>query len=258
MTNAPALECLRDLDPTVYDECLRLGNAGEFIAHYRWCETLVGVEYARSRAWGTGERSGEYEAVSPCKYIDLPQSLLEPVLLKWATGRGWGVRFDTRLEGFVEDEGGIVASVVDQITGLEYKIKTKYLFGADGGRSSVARILELPFTSIPGGGFAYNVLLRADLTDWMRHREGNLHVSLRIDKDYPFLVVMRAVKPWTEWMFVCLPKGPDAPNPKRSFEEWAVIAKDHIGVENVDVEILDVSGWQINETSADVISKGNV
>jgi 2-polyprenyl-6-methoxyphenol hydroxylase-like FAD-dependent oxidoreductase len=162
------------------------------------------------------------------------------------------------LEGFVEGEGGVVARVVDQITGLEYEIKTKYLFGADGGRSSVARILELPFTSIPGGGFAYNVLLRADLTHAMRHREGNLHVTLRLDKDYPFLGVLRAVQPWTEWMFVCFPKGPDAPNPKRSFEEWAVIVKDHMGVENVDVEIIDVSGWQINETSADMISKGNV
>jgi hypothetical protein len=92
----------------------------------------------------------------------------------------------------------------------------------------------------------------------MTHREGNLHVSLRMDKDYPFICAMRAVKPWTEWMFVIFPKEPQAPNPKRSFEEWAGIAKDLIGDDGVDVEVLDVSGWQINESSADVISKGNV
>jgi 2-polyprenyl-6-methoxyphenol hydroxylase-like FAD-dependent oxidoreductase len=258
ITNPPALECLRDLDPTMYDECLRLGNHGDFIKHYRWCETLAGEEYARNYSWGSGDRKGEYEAVSPCRYLDLPQNLLEPVLLKWATNRGWGVRFDTRLVGFVELEGGIVASIVDQITGLEYTVKTRYLFGADGGRSTVANMLELPFTTIQGGGFAYNVLLRADLTHIMKHREGNLHVALRVEKDYPFIGVMRAVKPWTEWMFVFFPKGPLAPNPKRTFKEWEVIVRDHIGDESVDVEILDVSGWMINETSADVISKGNV
>lgn len=202
--------------------------------------------------------------VSPCGYLDLPQNLLEPVLLKWATGNGFKVRFDTKLVTFVQEEKGdehgrnIVAKVADRITGLEYVIRTKYLFGADGGRSIVAQILELPFTTIPGGGFAYNVLLRADMTQIMKHREGNLHVSLRMEKDYPFVCVMRQVKPWTEWVFVVFPKGPHAPNPKRSFEEWAVIAKDLIGDESVDVEILDVSGWQINESSADAISKGNV
>jgi hypothetical protein len=97
MTNPPALECLRDLDPLVYEDCLRLGNDDEVIRHYRWCETMAGEEYARNYTWGNGERKGEYDCISPCKYFDLPQSLLEPVLLKWASGNGWSVRFDTRL-----------------------------------------------------------------------------------------------------------------------------------------------------------------
>jgi 2-polyprenyl-6-methoxyphenol hydroxylase-like FAD-dependent oxidoreductase len=264
MTNSPALECLRDLDASVYDECCRLGNGDPYIRHYRWCETLAGQEYARIKAWGCGERKGEYEAVSPCAYLDLPQSLLEPVLLKWAAGRGWGVRFDTTLLGFhEEDEDGvdgrkIVATVLDRISGVEYKIRTKYLFGADGGRSTIARILDLPFTTLPGGGFAYNVLFRADLDHVMHHREGNLHLALRIEKDYPFIAVLRQVQPWSEWMGVFFPKGPHAPNPKRSFEEWKEICVDLIGDSSAEVEIVDVSGWAINETSADVLSKGNV
>jgi hypothetical protein len=59
-------------------------------------------------------------------------------------------------------------------------------------------------------------------------------------------------------MFVFFPKGPDVPNPKRSFQEWAEIAVDIIGDPSVKVEVQDVAGWMINETSADVISKGNV
>jgi 2-polyprenyl-6-methoxyphenol hydroxylase-like FAD-dependent oxidoreductase len=59
----------------------------------------------------------------------------------------------------VEEEEGdekgrkILASVVDEFIGVEHKIRTRYLFGADGGRSSVAKILDLPFTTLSGGGF---------------------------------------------------------------------------------------------------------
>lgn len=274
LTNPPALEALRDCDPFIYDECVRLGTAGDAIKHYRFCETMAGEEYARNIAWGQGARKGEYEAVSPCRYMDLSQNLLEPVLVKWASGRGWKVRFDTTLLTFVnesdaeegdekhypeslEGERKILATVIDNLTGLQYQIRTRYLFGADGGRSTVASILDLPFTSIPGGGHATNVLLRADLTHLMQHRQGNLHVVLRLEKNHPFVCVARMVKPWTEWMFVFLPKGPTAPIPKRSFLEWEDIARDIVG-ENVAVKVIDVSGWAINETSADVISKGNV
>lgn len=263
LTNSAALECLRNLDPSVYEECLRLGNHGDEFKHYRYCETMAGAEYGRTFAWGHGERSGEYEQVSPCKYMDLPQSLLEPVLLKWATSNGFKVRFDTKLIDFVEDveskeKRRITARVMDTVSGIEYTIRTKYLFGADGGRSTVAKILDLPFTSIPGGGFAWNVLLRADMSHLMQHRQGNLHIVLRLERDVPYVAVMRMIEPWTKWMFIVLPKGPTAPNPERSFEEWAEIVSDGIGDPSVKVEVEDVSGWMINETSADQLSKGNV
>ncbi|KAH7085979.1 FAD binding domain-containing protein, partial [Paraphoma chrysanthemicola] len=265
MTNPPALECIRDFSPSLYDDCVRLGNGAPYIQHYRWCETLAGVEYARAKAWGNGKRMGEFEAVSPCGYLDLPQSLLEPVLVRGAGRRGWDIRFGTELLGFREEdeeegkEGKmILAHVRDNVSRMEYSIRTKYLFGADGGRSTVARILDLPFTSIPGGGFAYNVQFRADLTHIMHHREGNLHLTLRLEKDYPFVGVLRQVKPWTEWMGVFFPKGPHAPNPDRSFEEWREICVDLIGDESVDVEVLHVAGWKVNESSANVLGKGNV
>lgn len=159
LVNSAALECLRDLDPFMYDECVRLGNAGDVITHYTWCENMGGQEYARNYAWGAG-RKNEYEAVSPCKYMDLPQSLMEPILLKWVSGRGWVVRFDTTLASFtdesenngvtektgVDGERNVIATVVDQVSGLSYNIRTRYLFGADGGRSTIAKQLDLPFS----------------------------------------------------------------------------------------------------------------
>jgi 2-polyprenyl-6-methoxyphenol hydroxylase-like FAD-dependent oxidoreductase len=86
MTHSAALECLRDLDPSVYEECTRLGNGSKYMAHYRWCETMAGEEYARNYVWGSGgDRQSEYENVSACRCTDLPQNLMEPVLLKWVS-----------------------------------------------------------------------------------------------------------------------------------------------------------------------------
>ncbi|KAF2654359.1 hypothetical protein K491DRAFT_693891 [Lophiostoma macrostomum CBS 122681] len=257
INNMAAMECLRDIG--VYEECLRLGNMGERIKHYRWCETMAGEEYARNYSWGNGDRLGDYEMVSPCTHMDLPQSVLEPILVKYATNHGFNVRFHTELLGFSEDDDGKYTCLVqDRLTDVLYQIKTRFLFGADGGRSVVMRELGLPMTTLPGGGLAFNILFKADLTDYMAHRPGNLHWCMRMERDYPFMSVLRMVKPWHEWMMVFFPKGPDVPVQDLSHEEWREIVEDCVGVSGLDLEILGVSKWLINETSADIVSKGNV
>ncbi|KAF2266956.1 hypothetical protein CC78DRAFT_490816 [Lojkania enalia] len=258
INNMAALETLRDIG--LWDDCKKLGVHGPIIRNYRWCESMSGEEYARNFAWGNGERMGDYEQVSPCHHMDLPQWLLEPILVRYATANGFKLRFDTELLSFIQDkpDGKITCSVKDNITGSEFQIVTKYLFGADGGRSVVAKQLDLPMTVIPGGGLAYNILVRADLGHLMQHREGILHWCLRLHRDYPFMFTGRMVKPWNEWMFVVFPKGPDSPVPSYSNEEWGNVVADYIDDPSVEVKVLNVSKWMINETSADSISKGNI
>jgi 2-polyprenyl-6-methoxyphenol hydroxylase-like FAD-dependent oxidoreductase len=221
---------------------------------------MSGEEYARIFSWGEGPRKSEYETVSPCHPMDLPQSLLEPVLVKYATSHGFQVRFDTEILSFTEDEtsGKVDCVLKDRVTKIEYTVRTRFLFGADGGRSRVAKSLDLPFTSIPSGGTAWNILVKADLSHIMPHRDGNLHWCLRLKKDHEYLAVGRMVRPWTEWMFVMLPKGPSISTEPKSKEVWKAIVEDMIDDASVGVEVLRVDKWVINETSADYISKGNV
>lgn len=64
----------------------------------RWCASMAGEEYARVHAWGHDPlRRGDYEAASPCATADLPQTLLEPLLVRTAAHGGFRVRFDTTL-----------------------------------------------------------------------------------------------------------------------------------------------------------------
>ncbi|KAF2120673.1 FAD binding domain-containing protein [Lophiotrema nucula] len=259
MNNRAAMDCLRDIG--LWEECAKVGHGGKYIMHYRWCETLAGEEYARNYSWGFGDRAGDYVNASPCHHLDLPQSVLEPILLRYATTNGFKARFDTEFLSFKEDKasGKTICLVQDKVTGVQYQIATKYLFGADGGRSKIVKQLGFPMTVVPGGGIAYNVLVNVELGHLMENRQGNLHWCMRLYKDYPFLVVARMVKPWHQWMFVVLPKGPQVPEQTFTYEEWAEIVKDCIGDgDDVDVEVVDVSKWIINETSADVVSKGNI
>lgn len=221
---------------------------------------MAGEEYARVFSWGNGPRRGEYDTVSPCYHMDLPQSILEPVLVRYATSHGFNVRFDTELLSFAEDEtsGKIDCVLKDHVTKTEYTVRTRFLFGADGGRSRIAKSLNLPFTSIPSGGTAWNILVKADLSHIMPHRDGNLHWCLRLERDSEYMAVSRMVSPWTEWMFVMFPKGPGIlPEPK-SKEMWKAIVEDMIDDASVEVEVVRMDKWVINETSADYISKGNV
>ncbi|KAF7198584.1 2,4-dichlorophenol 6-monooxygenase [Pseudocercospora fuligena] len=263
ITNLSALDAFRDID--LADECYRLGHQGEHTRHYRWCETLAGEEYARLWSWGNDpKRKGDYERASPNPGIlDLPQTVLEPMLVRFATNHGWRVQFNQELISFHErvDADGkhvIVALVKDRLRDVEYHITCRYLFGADGGRSVVASQLGLPFNKTPGEGTAWNVLVKSDIGHLMQSREGNLHWNLRLQRNDPWMVNTRMVKPWNEWLMAVLPKDPFTPAPEYSAEEWKDVWRDLVGDPDIEVEVLKISKWAVNEVCAEKYSNGRV
>lgn len=210
------------------------------------------------------ETKGDYETASPCEPFDLPQTLLEPLLVRHATSRGFKCRFNTSLLSFVDDQeaGRVTATVRDDISAYQYRIRTRYLFGADGARSTVLKQLNLPLNAKPGQGLAINVLVKADLSHLVEHREGNLHWVMQPDKEHPefgWMAIVRMVKPWNEWMFIMFPSRDYEFNrdAQPSKEEYLKRVQEFIG-DNTPAEILDVSKWYVNEIVAEEYSKGNV
>lgn len=206
---------------------------------------------------------GDYERASPCSPVDLPQTLLEPILVRHATHQGFTTRFDTTLVSFVHDEKQrIVATLRDNLSQVEYCIRTKYLFGADGARSQIVKQLNLPLAVKPGQGLAINVLVKADLSHLVEHRKGNLHWVMQPDREHPgfgWMAIVRMVRPWDEWMFILFPtRDYDvAKTPNPSNEEYLHRVKQLIG-DDTPAEIINVSKWYINEIVAEKYSDGNV
>lgn len=138
------------------------------------------------------------------KQVDIPQTVLEPILVQHATHNGFSCRFDSSFLSFErQPDGTIISNIQDTLTKSTYKIKSKYLFGCDGARSQVLRQLKIPLVKKPGQGLATNVLVKVDLSHAIESRMGNLHQIMRPDEEHhPFAwtTLARMVKPWNEYV----------------------------------------------------------
>jgi len=263
ITNPAAQECLRDIG--LEEAVLEEGTDQVNMSHTRWCHDMAGDEWARIHSWGCQpDRQGEYAAASPCKHVDCPQTILEPILINRARNGGWRVRFDSAFVEFARDgpEGLITSTIQDTLTGHKYQIRSKYLFGCDGGRSQVIRQLAIPLKKEPGQGLAINVHAKMDLSKFMKHKEGVLHWTFQPEIDHPpwaWSVIVRMVEPWNEWMFIVLPEpGFTDFTVKPTHEECMKRMRQCVGDDSVEIEILDVAKWYINEIVAERYSDGNI
>ncbi|KAL3426597.1 2,4-dichlorophenol 6-monooxygenase [Phlyctema vagabunda] len=256
-----ALECLRDIG--LEDECIKVAVKGDSMKHTRWCRSMAGEEFARIYSWGNApDRAGDYDAASPCQHCDIPQTVLEPILVQYAVHNGFTCRFDTTFLSFErESTGTILSTLQDSLTKQTYTIRSKYLFGCDGARSQVLRQLAIPLIKKPGQGLATNVLVKVDLGRVVENRMGNLHWVIKPDEvtpDFCHATIVRMVKPWNEWMFIMFP----APGAGVTFnptpEEYERCVKDLVGDDSLPIEILNISKWFINETVAEYYSDGNI
>ncbi|KAL5356309.1 FAD binding domain-containing protein [Aspergillus floccosus] len=259
IVNPAALECLRDIG--LEEECIKAGTSGDNMMHTRWCHDMTGEEYARIYSWGNDpKRKGEYEDATPCKHMDLPQTVLEPILVQRAMSEGWNVRFSVRFLRFEEDDRGVTSFLIDDVTNTEFLVRSRYLFGCDGARSTVLQQLDIPLIQKPGQGLALNVLVRVNLADFVEARKGNLHWVFQPEKPYPDFAwggIVRMVKPWHEWMFILFPRE-GIPFTMPTHEQLLDRCRSIVGRDDLPIEILDVSKWHINEIVAEYYSRGRI
>ncbi len=133
ITNQRAMEVFRDLG--IEDQVLADATPHDLVGDTVFCTSLAGEEIGRIRTWGTGpSRQADYRLASPCLTVDIPQTYLEPILVRNAAARGAQVRFSTEYVSHTQDEDGVDVRVLDRLTGTPYTIRAKYLVGGDGAR----------------------------------------------------------------------------------------------------------------------------
>src|SRR4051812_1486603 len=102
ITNQRAVEVLRDLD--VEQEARRYATPWEQMGDTLFTTSLADGEMVRLQPGGRGDRRyGDYLQGSPCTMLDVPQPLMEPVLVKNAAERGAIISFHTEYLSHEQD-----------------------------------------------------------------------------------------------------------------------------------------------------------
>jgi 2,4-dichlorophenol 6-monooxygenase len=258
ITNQRTVEIFRDLG--IEADIKAHGTPQRLMGDTVFCTSLSGDEIGRVRTWGTHPaRQADYTLASPSENCDLPQTLLEPILVRHAAQRGSRVRFDTEYLGLAQDDEGVRVRVRDRVSGREYAIRARYVIGADGGRSQVARDVELPFEGEMDIAGSMNIVFRADLSAKVAHRPSVLYWVLQPGSDIGGIGMglVRMVRPWDEWLIVW---GYDIDDEPPQLDDAAAtrIVHNLIGDDTIPVQIESTSLWGNNKMYATRYRSGRV
>ncbi len=258
ITNQGAMQVFRDLG--VERDVLEKATPQHLMGDTVFCTSLAGEELARHHTWGTHPaRLADYTLASPCTPVDIPQTLLEPILVSHAAARGARFRFNAEYLSHEQDEEGVTVTLRDRVTGREETLRSRYLIGADGGNSVIAEQLGLPMEGQMGIAGSMNIVVRADLTRYVAHRPSILYWVLQPGSRIGGvgMGVVRTIHPWDEWMIIW---GYDIAQPPPEIDEEAAIriVRTLVGDESLPVEVLSIALWGNNRMYATRYSQGRV
>ncbi|GAA3880738.1 FAD-dependent monooxygenase [Leifsonia kafniensis] len=256
ITNQRTMEVLRAAG--LEDATRSAATPAELMANHVLCTSIAGEDFGRVWSWGNDPvRLGEYVTSSPSPGCDIPQDRLEPILLGEAARLGVRVRFQTKFIGLEQHAEGVTAQVTDELTGRADTIGASYVIGADGGQSTVAEAIDLPFRGKAGMGNAMNVRFTADLSRHVSHRPGSLFEVIQPGRaDGLGHAMLRMVNPWNDWVagFVHLGER----NSRLTPEEAESEVRQLIGDDSIDVTVTGLFPWRINHVVAERYSSGRV
>lgn len=258
ITNQRAVEVLRDLG--LEDEARKYATPWALMGDTLFTTSLAGAEVARLRTWGTGdERIGDYLQSSPCPMLDLPQTHMEPLLVKNAAARGAQLLFNTEYVSHLQDDDGVTVALRDRHSQRESTVRARYLVGADGAKSKVFEDLGLPLEGHLARAGTQYTLFRADLSRFAAHRPSILYWIVTPDASFGEIGqgLLRAIRPWDQWIAgwgFDISQG----EPKLDDEEIVRRIRILIGDPDVPIEIESKMTWYVNQAWAPVYSKGRV
>jgi len=258
ITNQRALEVLRDLG--LEEDAKLYGTPQALMGDNVFCTSLAGEELGRLRTWGTHPTSeARRKLASPTEMMDLPQNFLEPIVFGAACARGTIARLSTEYLGHKQDKTGVTSRVRDRVTGEEYEIRSKYLIGADGGNSQVAKDTGLKMNGKMGVAGSINIIFKGDLSRYVAHRPSVLYWVMQPGSDVGGIGMglVRMVRPWNEWLTIW---GYDINGPAPEVDDAFAksVVYNLIGDDTIPVEIKSISKWTVNHMHAIDYSKGRV
>jgi len=199
-----------------------------------WAESLAGREIER-RVEARSHPNGVLPSAAP--HCLCAQDDLEPVLRRHAETLAPGsLAFSSELIRLEQDAAGVTATIRD--AGGEKQVRAQYVIGADGARSPVRGMLEVPMHGMNPVYRSVNVLLNADLTPWVKDRPSAVYLVHQKNLRATFMTI-NGVNRWGFLINLPLDASFDPYTPERCAE----VVRAAAGVPDLEVKILGVDPW---------------
>jgi 2-polyprenyl-6-methoxyphenol hydroxylase-like FAD-dependent oxidoreductase len=204
---------------------------------------------------------GVDDGLSPCRRLFVTQPGLEAILRRRATGAGARVMDGAEVAAVEQDDDGVTVVVRDADSGVEQRLRTSYLVGADGAHSTVREALRIPFDGRGVFSNSLTIYFTADLTEQMLGKPLSVvYVNnpvfggfFRLAKDCRsgFLVVNTVGDPRT---------NPDAADAAKdtSTKRMIELVRAGAGIPDLDVRIDGVARWRSSTDTARRYHDGRV
>ncbi|RPH63280.1 MAG: monooxygenase [Acidobacteria bacterium] len=200
------------------------------------------------------------DELSPCRRLFITQPGLEPILRARAEQAGAEVLEGTEVVGIEQDADGVTAMVKAVDTGLERRLRARYLIGTDGAHSRIRELLGIEFDGRGVFSNSITIYFHAQLAPLLVGK--NLSVIyvknpelsgfFRLDKDQNsgFLVVNT----------VGDTARPEAANPASDVRETRLIelVRAAAGVPDLAVQIDGVARWRATSDVARRFRDGRI
>lgn len=160
------------------------------------------------------------------------------------------VRFGASFKIAHQDSERVTATIVEA-NGREETVVSRYLAGADGGRSSVRDLIGAKMVGRSGLSHHYNIIFRAP--GWAEaHGHGPAAIYWQIGKDGSS--ALGPIDVGDLWYF-----GPDKAKPGHSLpkDEAAALIHGRTGID-LPIEILSADSWTASELLADRYANGRI
>ncbi len=258
ITNQRTMEVFRDLG--IEDAARAIATPQDSMAEHVYARDLVGEEIGRMLTWYNHPRwKMDHDLASPCSVCDLPQTEMEPLLVRTALQSGSVIRWLTEYLGHEQDRDGVTVYLRDRLEKRDYAVRCRYLIGCDGAKSQVAEDAGLSFVSKTAKGGSIGVYFKGDLSQYVSHRRGDMYWLLQPGNGMGGhgVGVLRMVKPWDHWVATAGYDEETGP-PELTHELAKKIIFSLIGENRINVDVLDISTWTVNDVYATAYSKSRV
>ena len=235
----------------IADRVREAGTPGDFPHTVLYLTALTGFEIARFERPDHG--GGAPGTISPERPQRCNQLWLDPILRDRARSfPRVRLRLRCRFESFEQDDGGVVATVHDLVTGARERIAVDYLVACCGGHSAIPKTLGIEMHGTPTLEYNLNIFFRTPEL-WSHHDKGKaaLHFFADAQGIWRTLVQLDGRELWRLGL-----RGKDYFDNAASVDASALIA----GVVGKPVphEVVSVLRWVARDLVADRYRAGRV